>query len=108
MCAFLCVCVTGWGERDGNWCLHALMILVYPPPPLLSKPSPSPTPTPPSHTHPYPHLSPHPPPPVQVKGSAKMMVTVVATQDLGAGDVLRRFRVETDPDEPRRGNNNDR
>ena len=37
-----------------------------------------------------------------------MMVTVVATQDLEAGDVLRRFGAETAPDEPRRGNNNNR
>ena len=37
-----------------------------------------------------------------------MMVTVVATQELGAGDVLRRFGAETVQDEPRRGNNNNR
>ena len=42
----------------------------------------------------------------QVKGAAKMMVTVVATQELGAGDMLRRFGAETAQDEPRRGNNN--
>ena len=42
---------------------------------------------------------------VQVKGAAKMMVTVVATQELAAGDVLRRFGAETAQDEPRRGNN---
>ena len=41
----------------------------------------------------------------QVKGSAKIMVTVVATQDLKPGDVLRRFKEETAQDEPRRGNN---
>ena len=35
-----------------------------------------------------------------------MMVTVVATQELKAGDVLRRFGPETAPDEPRRGNSN--
>ena len=37
-----------------------------------------------------------------------MMVTVVATQELEAGDVLWRFGAETAPDEPRLGNNNDR
>ena len=45
---------------------------------------------------------------MQVKGSAKIMVTVVATQDLEAGDVLRRFGAETAQDEPRRGNNDNR
>ena len=44
----------------------------------------------------------------QVKGAAKMMVTVVATQELEAGDVLRRFRAETAQDYPRSGNNNNR
>ena len=44
----------------------------------------------------------------QVMGAAKIMVTVVATQELKAGDVLRRFRAEAAPDEPRRGNNNNR
>ena len=43
----------------------------------------------------------------QVKGSGKMMVTVVATQELEAGDVLWRFKAEAGPDQPRRGNNND-
>ena len=43
---------------------------------------------------------------VQVKGAAKMMVTVVASQELEAGDVLRRFRAESVQHEPRRGNNN--
>ena len=42
----------------------------------------------------------------QVKGAAKIMVTVVTTQELKAGDVLRRFRAEATQDEPRRGNNN--
>ena len=42
----------------------------------------------------------------QVKGAAKMMVTVVTTQNLEAGDVLRRFGPETAQDESRRGNNN--
>ena len=37
-----------------------------------------------------------------------MMVTVVAIQELEAGDVLRRFGAETAPDEPRRGSNNNR
>ena len=41
----------------------------------------------------------------QVKGSATMMVTVVTTQELKAGDVLRRVGPETAQDEPRRGNN---
>ena len=44
----------------------------------------------------------------QVKGSAKKMVTVVATRELKAGDVLRRFKGEAAQDEPRRGNNNNR
>ena len=44
-------------------------------------------------------------PTVQVKGAAKMMVTVVATQELEAGDVLRRFGVETAQDESHAGNN---
>ena len=42
----------------------------------------------------------------QVKGAANMMVTVVATQELKAGDVLRRFGPETAQAETRRGNNN--
>ena len=33
------------------------------------------------------------------------MVTVVATQELEAGDVLRRFKAEAAQDEPRRGKN---
>ena len=41
----------------------------------------------------------------QVQGSAKRMVTVVATQELEPGDVLRRFKEEAAQDEPRRGNN---
>ena len=41
----------------------------------------------------------------QVKGSAHVMVTVVATQELGPGDVLLRFKEEPAQDEPRRGNN---
>ena len=45
---------------------------------------------------------------VQVKGAAKMMVTVVATQELEAGDVLRRFKAEAAQHEPRRGKNNNR
>ena len=44
----------------------------------------------------------------QAKGSATVMVTLVATQELEAGDVLRRFGAETAQDEPRRGNNNNR
>ena len=50
----------------------------------------------------------HREPTVQVKGAAKMMVTVVATQELEAGDVLRRFGAETAQDDPLRGNNNNR
>ena len=42
----------------------------------------------------------------QVKGSAKIMVTVVATQDLEPGDVLRRFKAEATQDAPRGGNDN--
>ena len=45
---------------------------------------------------------------VQVKGAAKMMVAVVATQELEPGDVLRRFEAETAQDDPLRGNNNNR
>ena len=41
----------------------------------------------------------------QVQGSAKIMVTVVATQELEPGDVLRRFKAEAARDEPRHGNN---
>ena len=44
----------------------------------------------------------------QVKGAAKLMVTVVAIQDLEAGDVLRRFKAEAAQDEPRHGNDNNR
>ena len=36
------------------------------------------------------------------------MVTVVATQELEAGDVLRRFKAEAAQNEPRRGNNTNR
>ena len=42
----------------------------------------------------------------QVKGAAKIMVTVVTTQELKAGNLLRRFKAEAAEDEPRRGNNN--
>ena len=31
---------------------------------------------------------------MQVKGAAKIMVTVVATQELKPGDVLRRFKAD--------------
>ena len=44
----------------------------------------------------------------QVKGAAKIMVTVVATQELEPGDVLLRFEAEGTQDEPHRGNNNNR
>ena len=42
----------------------------------------------------------------QVKGSTNKIVTVVATQALEPGDVLRRFKAAQDA--PRRGNNNNR
>ena len=44
----------------------------------------------------------------QVEGAAKIMVTVVATRELEAGDVLRRFKAEPAQDNPRRGNNANR
>ena len=44
----------------------------------------------------------------QVKGAAKIMVTVVATKELKAGNLLRRFKAQAAQDEPRRGNSNDR
>ena len=44
----------------------------------------------------------------QVKGAAKVMVTVVATQELEAGAVLMRFKAEVAQDKPRRGNSNNR
>ena len=45
----------------------------------------------------------------QVKGAAKLMVTVVATQELQAGEILlRRFKAEVARDKPRRGNSNNR
>ena len=44
----------------------------------------------------------------QVKGAAKIMVTVVAIQELEAGDVLRRFKAETAQDDARGGNSNNR
>ena len=47
-------------------------------------------------------------PTVQVKGAAKTMVTVVATQELEAGDILWRFGAETAQDDLLRGNNNNR
>ena len=42
----------------------------------------------------------------QVKGAAKIMVTVVTTQELEAGDVLRRFEAEAAQHEPHDGNTN--
>ena len=42
---------------------------------------------------------------VQVDGSSRILVTVVASQELEVGDVLRRFKAEVSQDEPRRGNN---
>ena len=45
---------------------------------------------------------------VQVKGSAKRVVTVVATQQLEAGDELWRFEAEAAKDEPHGGSNNNR
>ena len=43
----------------------------------------------------------------QVKGSTKIIVTVLATQELKSGDMLWRFKAEAAQDEPRRGNNTD-
>ena len=43
---------------------------------------------------------------VQVKGSANILVTVVTTQELEAGDELWRFKAESAQDDPRRGNIN--
>ena len=74
-----------WGEwrwGDDKQCAHARMMVMY------------------SNNHSEKTA--------QVNGSATMMVTVVATQELKAGDVLRRFGAETAQDEPRRGNNNNR
>ena len=45
---------------------------------------------------------------VQAKGAAKKMVTVVATEELEAGDELRRFKAEDAQDAPHDGNNNNR
>ena len=50
----------------------------------------------------------HREPTAQAKGSAKIIVSVVATQDIGAGDMLRRLGPETAQDEPRQGNSNNR
>ena len=41
----------------------------------------------------------------QFAGAAKMMVTVVAIEELEAGDVLRRFGAEAARDTPRSGKN---
>ena len=43
---------------------------------------------------------------IQVKVRAKMMAAVVATRELGPGNVLRRFKAEATQDEPHGGNNN--
>ena len=78
-----CTCVMGAMARgDSKWCLHAQMMLAL------------------SNIHRESTA--------QVKGAAKIMVTVVATQELKAGDELRRFKAESAQDEPRRGNNNNR
>ena len=45
---------------------------------------------------------------MQVKGSAKIMVTVVTTQELEAGDLFLRFKAEAAQDESHAGNNNNR
>ena len=79
----LCVCtrtreIRDWGREDNKWCVHARMMLVK--------------------SNIYRELT------AQVKGAAKLMVTVVAIQDLEAGDVLRRFKAEAAQDEPRHGN----
>ena len=44
----------------------------------------------------------------QVDGSTNILVIVVASQELEAGDVLRRFKAEVSQDEPHRGNNTNR
>ena len=44
----------------------------------------------------------------QVNGSTKILITVVASQELEVGDMLRRFKAEISQDEPRRGNNANR
>ena len=41
---------------------------------------------------------------VQVDGSSRILVTVVASQELEVGDVLRRFKAEVSQDETNRGN----
>ena len=77
------MCDGGMARGDDKWwCVHVRMMVVY------------------SNIHR--ELT------TQVKGSAKIMVTVVTTQELEAGDVLRRFRAESAQDYPRRGNNNNR
>ena len=43
---------------------------------------------------------------MQVKGSAKILVTVVTTKVLEAGDVLWRFKAEDAQHEPHDGNDN--
>ena len=72
----------GNGEGDDAWCMHARMMVVY------------------SNIHK--ELN------AQVKGAAKIMVSVVATRLLEAGDVLWRFEAKAAQDEPPRGNSNNR
>ena len=79
----MCVYIGFWGiggRKDNKWCVHARMILLES----------------------YRELT------AQGKGAAQLMVTVVATQELESGDVLRRFKAEAAQDEFRRGNDNNR
>ena len=85
LCFCACVCLYlrlmgGMaGGGDDKWGVHARMMVVY------------------SNIHR--ELT------EQTEGSAKIMVTVVATRELEAGAVLRRFKAKDAQDEPRRGNN---
>ena len=81
-CVSVLVCASVNVRWDDKWCVHARVMIVY------------------SKIHRKLNA--------QVKGAAKKMVTVVATRELGPGDMLRRFKAETDQDEPRRGNDNNR
>ena len=79
----MCMCDGGMARGDDKWwCVHVRMMVVY------------------SNIHR--EMT------AQVKGAAKIIVTVVATQELEAGAVLRRFKAEAAQDEPHGGNNNNR
>ena len=47
----------------------------------------------------------HREPTAQAKGSAKIIVSVIATRDIGAGDMLRRLKAEGTRHELPRGSN---